>query len=110
VHGEVVRLRGWLVTETFRREDIIGVRLVPYTGFWNKGSISRSVYMLSLIVSAPRRPILPAGRRSPWASRDIRSSSVETQIDMPAVAARRDKAERLADQLRAAVGLPFPRQ
>jgi hypothetical protein len=108
VDGEVVRLRGWFVTETFRREDVIDVRTVPYTGFWNKGSISSRFYMLSLVVSAPRRRVLPAGRRSPWASRDIRSSSGTTQIDVPAVVAGRDKAERLAKELHAALGLPLP--
>ena len=80
VDGDVVRSRGWLRTETFRREGVTGVRTVPYSGFWNQGRRSRHLRMLALTMS-------------------------HAEIKVPAVVARREKAESLANQLRAALDL-----
>jgi len=80
VVGNKVISRGWFRTRTIARADISAVRAVNYSGYWNRSSSSRQFLMLKLEV---------AGR----------------EIEIPAVAGRPVKVQRLANQMEGALGL-----
>lgn len=80
VVGDNVTSRGWFRTRTILRADISAVRAVSYSGYWNRWSSSRQFLMLKLEV---------AGR----------------EIEIPAVAGRPVKVQRLARQMEDALGL-----
>jgi hypothetical protein len=85
VTGVVVResdvvLRGWLRTRRLPREQILAVTTKKYSGLWTRGSESRFFRMLAL-------------------------KSTNGTVEIPAVAARNMKAERLALRLRRALAL-----
>jgi hypothetical protein len=80
VVGDNVISRGWFRTRTIPRADISVVRAVSYSGYWNRHSSSRQFLMLNLEV---------AGR----------------EIEIPAVAGRPVKVQRLASQMGDALGL-----
>jgi hypothetical protein len=72
--------RGWYRTRTIPRADISAVGAVNYSGYWNRYSSSRQFLMLKLEV---------AGR----------------EVEIPAVAGRPVKVQRLANQLGDVLGL-----
>jgi len=80
VVGDKVVSRGWFRTRTIPRADISSVSAVNYSGLWNRSSSSRLFLMLELNV---------AGR----------------EVEIPAVVGRPLKVQRLASQLRVALGL-----
>ena len=80
VVGDKVISRGWFRTRTIPRADISAVRAVNYSGYWNRSSSSRQFLMLNLEV---------AGR----------------EIEIPAVAGRPVKVQRLANQMGDALGI-----
>jgi hypothetical protein len=80
VVGEKVISRGWLRTRTIPRADISSVRAVNYSGLWNRSSSSKLFLMLELKVAG-------------------------SEVEIPAVVGRPPKVQRLASQLRDALGL-----
>jgi len=80
VVGDKVISRGWFRTRTISRADISSVRAVNYSGLLNRSSSSRLFLMLELNV---------AGR----------------EVEIPALVGRPPKVQRLARQLRVALGL-----
>lgn len=76
-----VVLRGWLRTRRVPRSQVLGVTTMKYSGVWNRGSESRVFRMLAI-------------------------KTVDGTIEVPAVAARKAKAERLASALEKALFLP----
>jgi len=72
--------RGWFRTRTIPKADISAVRAVNYSGYWNRYSSSRQFLMLKLEV---------AGR----------------EVEIPAVAGRPVKVQRLANQMGDVLGL-----
>ena len=76
-----VVLRGWLRTRRVPRSQVLGVTTMKYSGVWNRGSASRIFRMLAI-------------------------KTVDRTIEVPAVAARKAKAERLASALEKALSLP----
>ena len=80
VVGDNVISRGWFRTRTIPRADISAVRAVNYSGYWNSSSSSRQFLMLKLEV---------AGR----------------EVEIPAVAGRPVKVQRLANQMGDVLGL-----
>jgi Bacterial PH domain len=75
-----VLLRGWLRTRRLPREQILAVKTMPYSGVWTRGSESRLFRMLAI-------------------------KTRKGMVEVPAVAARNAKAERLASRLRSALAL-----
>lgn len=73
-----VVVRGWLRTRRVPRDQIVAVTTRPYSGLWNRGSESRHFSMLAL-------------------------TTTSRSVDVPAVAANRAKAERLALEVRRAL-------
>jgi len=80
VVGDKVISRGWFRTRTITRADISSVRAVNYSGLWNRSSSSRLFLMLEL-------------------------NAAGSEVEIPAVAGRPLKVQRLASQLRDALGL-----
>jgi hypothetical protein len=80
VVGDQVISRGWFRTRTIPRADISSVRAVNYSGLWNESSSSRLLLMLELSVAG-------------------------SELEIPAVVGRPLKVQRLASQLRDALGL-----
>ena len=80
VVGDKVITRGWFRTRTIPRADISSVRAVNYSGLWNRSSSSRLFLMLELNVAGD-------------------------EVEIPAVVGRPLKVQRLASQLRDALGL-----
>lgn len=80
VVGDNVISRGWYRTRTIPRADISAVGAVNYSGYWNRYSSSRQFLMLKLEV---------AGR----------------EVEIPAVAGRPVKVQRLANQMGDVLGL-----
>lgn len=83
--GVVVRdtdvvMRGWLRTRRLSREDVLAVKTRRYSGLWTRGGESRLFRMLAIKTS-------------------------EHTVEVPAVAARDAKAERLAAALRRALAI-----
>jgi hypothetical protein len=76
-----VLLRGWLRTRRLPRDRVLAVTTKKYSGLWNRGSQSRLFRLLAIKT--------PKG-----------------VVDVPAVAARLEKAERLASTLRGALSVP----
>ena len=80
VVGDKVISRGWFRTRTIPRVDISSVRAVNYSGLWNRFSSSRLFLMLELNVAGD-------------------------EVEISAVVGRPIKVQRLASQLRDALGL-----
>lgn len=80
VAGSEVVLRGWLRTRRVPRSQVRGVTTMKYSGAWNRGGESRVFRMLAI-------------------------KTVDGTIEVPAVAARKAKAERLASALDQALSL-----
>jgi hypothetical protein len=80
VDGDEVKSRGWFRTRTIPRADVSAVRAVNYSGYWNRFGSSQLFFMLELKV-------------------------VGSEVEIPTVVGRRVKAQRLASQLRDALGL-----
>ena len=80
VVGDKVISRGWFRTRTIPRADISSVRAVNYSGLWNRFSSSKLFLMLELNVAGD-------------------------EVEIPAVIGRPLKVQRLASQLRDALGL-----
>jgi hypothetical protein len=80
VVGDKVITRGWFRTRAIQRADISAVRAANYSGFWNRSGSSKLFLMLELKVAG-------------------------AEVEIPAVVGRPVKAQRLASQLRDALGL-----
>jgi hypothetical protein len=80
VRDSDVLLRGWLRTTQLPRQDVLAVKTKRYSGLWTRGSESRFFRMLAL-------------------------KTANGTIEVPAVAARNAKAERMAMTLRRALAL-----
>jgi hypothetical protein len=81
--GIVVResdllLRGWLRSRRVSRDQVLAVTTTQYSGLWNRGSQSRQFSMLGL-------------------------TTTTGLVEIPAVAARPDKAKQLASDVRRAL-------